>query len=90
MLQFLEDGSIVIDNNIAERALRSVAVGRKNWLFAGYDSGGDTAASFYSLIESANLNNVNPEKYLRYLLTVIQDYNSQKIEELLPWNIKFP
>lgn len=90
LMQFLEDGAIEIDNNIAERALRGVAVGRKNWLFAGSDQGGHTAAAFYSLIETAKLNNLDPERYLHQVLTVIQDYNSQKIHELLPWNIKLP
>ncbi|MGB4192164.1 MAG: IS66 family transposase, partial [Rickettsiales bacterium] len=88
LMRFLDDGKIEIDNNIAERALRGVAVGRKNWLFAGSDRGGHTAAAFFSLIESAKLNGLDPEKYLRHVLTVIQDYNAKKIYELLPWNIK--
>jgi transposase len=88
LMEFLTDGKIEIDNNIAERAVRSIAVGRKNWLFAGSDGGGDIAAAFYSLIETAKLNDINPEEYLRYVLTVIQDYNAQKLAELLPWNIK--
>lgn len=86
--RFLDDGNIEIDNNAAERALRSVAVGRKNWLFAGSDNGGETAAIIYTLIETAKLNNVNPVKYLHKVFDVIQDYNSTKIEDLLPWNIK--
>ncbi len=85
--RFLDDGTIEIDNNIAERALRAVAVGRKNWLFAGSDEGGETAANIYSLIETAKLNNINPWKYLKKVLSVIQDYNYQKLEDLLPWNI---
>lgn len=88
--KFLKDGAIEIDNNIAERALRGIAVGRKNWLFAGSDGGGNIASAFYTLIETAKLNDINPEKYLKNVLSVIQDYNSQKIEELLPWNIKLP
>ena len=84
---FLEDGKVEIDNNAAERSLRSIAVGRKNWLFAGSDAGGETAACIYTLIETAKLNGLNPWKYLRSVLTVIQDYNSQKLHELLPWNI---
>lgn len=90
LLRFLGDGKIEIDNNIAERALRGVAVGRKNWLFAGSDRGGHTAAALFSLIESAKLNNLDPEKYLCHVLGVIQDYNAQKLDELLPWNVKIP
>ena len=86
--RFLEDGRIEIDNNAGERAMRLIAVGRKNWLFAGSDNGGHTAANIYSLIETTKLNNINPWKYLRHVLSVIQDYNSTKLVELLPWNIK--
>lgn len=88
LLRFLDDGKIEIDNNAAERAMRSIALGRKNWLFAGSDRGGETAAGIYSLIETAKLNNVNPWQYLRQALNIIQDYNSTKISELLPWNLK--
>ena len=87
LLRFLSDGKVEIDNNAAERALRAIAVGRKNWLFAGSDSGGETAAVFYSLLETTKLNNINPWVYLRQVLATIQDYNSQKIADLLPWNI---
>ena len=85
--RFLEDGKIEIDNNAAERALRVVAVGRKNWLFAGSDEGGKAAADIYTVIESAKMNGLNPEWYLKKVMSVIQDYNSQKIADLLPWNI---
>jgi len=74
--RFLADGKIEIDNNAAERALRSIALGRKNWLFAGSDRGGGTAANIYSLIETAKMNGVNPWRYLAKVLAVIQDYNS--------------
>ena len=87
LMRFLEDGRIEIDNNAAERAMRAVAVGRKNWLFAGSDNGGHTAAAFYSIIETAKLNGINPWKYLQQVLATIQDYNSSKISDLLPWNI---
>lgn len=87
LLRFLEDGKIQIDNNAAERAMRTVAIGRKNWLFAGSDKGGETAANLFTIIETAKLNNVNPHKYLTNVLAIIQDYNSQKIHELLPWNL---
>ncbi len=68
-------------------AVRTIAVGRKNWLFAGSDNGGHTAAGIYSLIETAKMNNINPQQYLQKVLGTIQDYNSSKIADLLPWNI---
>lgn len=86
--RFLTNGNIEIDNNTAERALRSIAVGRKNWLFAGSDNGGNTAAIIYTLIETAKLNNINPNKYLRKVFNVIQDYKANHIADLLPWNIQ--
>jgi transcription initiation factor TFIIIB Brf1 subunit/transcription initiation factor TFIIB len=85
--RFLEDGKIEIDNNAAERALRVVAVGRKNWLFAGSNEGGKAAANIYTVIESAKMNGLNPEAYLKKVMSEILDYNSQKLHELLPWNI---
>jgi len=88
LMRFLGNGKIEIDNNAAERAMRSIAVGRKNWLFAGSDRGGDTAATMYTIIETVKLNNINPWKYLRHVLSVIQDQSSGKIAELLPWNVK--
>ena len=88
LMRFLEDGKIEIDNNAAERAMRSVALGRKNWMFAGSDNGGHTAATFYTIIETAKLNNVNPWLYLSKVFNVIQDYNSNKLVDLLPWNLK--
>ena len=85
--RFLADGKIEIDNNAAERALRAIAIGRKNWLFAGSDNGGMAAANIYTVIETAKINGLNPEAYLKKILSKIQDYNSQKIADLLPWNI---
>ena len=76
-----------IDNNAAERALRAVALGRKNYLFAGSDSGGERAAAIYSLIGTAKLNGLDPEAYLREVLTRIADHPISRICELLPWNI---
>ena len=87
LMHFLKDGQIEIDNNAAERAMRSIALGRKNWMFAGSDKGGHTAANIYSLIETAKINNVNPSLYLKKVFDLIQDYNSNKLHELLPWNI---
>ena len=86
--RFLGNGNIEIDNNAAERALRSVAVGRKNWLFAGSDKGGKTAAIIYTILETAKLNNINPVKYLHKVFDIIQDYKANKLQDLLPWNIK--
>ena len=79
-----------MDNNAAERSLRGVALGRKNYLFAGSDAGGERAAAIYSLIGSAKLNQLDPEAYLRYVLTRIADYPINRVQDLLPWNINSP
>jgi len=88
LTRYLEDGRIEIDNNAAERALRGVALGRKNYLFLGSDAGGERAASLYSLLGTARLNDINPETYLRQVLTAIADYPVTRVAELLPWNLK--
>jgi hypothetical protein len=85
---FLTDGQVEIDNNAAERALRSVAIGRKNFLFLGSDNGGERAATLYSLLGTAKLNGINPQTYLTHVLTVIADHKVNQISELLPWNVK--
>jgi transposase len=85
--RFVDDGHIEMDNNAAERSLRGVALGRKNYLFAGSDGGGERAAAIYSLIGSAKLNDLDPEAYLREVLTRIADHPITRIEELLPWNL---
>ena len=85
--RYLADGRIEIDNNAAERAIRPVALGRKNWLFAGSDRGGERAAGILSLIETACLNGLDPEHYLRDVLTRIADHPINRIADLLPWNI---
>jgi transposase len=89
LLQYCEDGRIEMDNNAGERALRAVAVGRKNYLFAGSDAGGERAAAFYSLLGSAKLNGIDPEAYLTSVLRRIADHPINRITELLPWNL-FP
>ncbi|MDP4024485.1 transposase, partial [Methylobacterium sp. NEAU 140] len=81
-----DDGRIALDNNAAERALRGVAVGRKNYLFAGSERGAERAAAFYTLIESAKLNGLDSEAYLRDVLTRIADHPAKRLADLLPWN----
>jgi hypothetical protein len=87
LVAYCEDGRIEIDNNAAERALRAVALGRKNYLFAGSDAGGERAAGIYSLIGTAKLNGLDPEAYLREVLGRIADHPVNRIEELLPWRL---
>lgn len=84
---YRDDGRVEIDNNAAEPALRTVALGRKNYLFAGSDAGGERAAALYSLIGTARLNGLDPEAYLREVLTRIADHPVNRVEELLPWRI---
>jgi transposase len=85
--RYTGDGRLEISNNAAERAIRPLTLGRKNWLFAGSDAGGETAASAYTLIESAKLNGLDPEAYLRFVIKRIADHPINRIQELLPWNI---
>ena len=87
LTRYVDDGLLEIDNNAAERSLRSVVMGRKNYLFFGSDSGGQRAASLYSLIGTAKLNGIDPAFYLRTILARIPEHPINRIEELLPWNI---
>ena len=87
LVRYCDDGRIELDNSAAERALRGIAIGRRNYLFSRSDSGGDRAANIYSLVSSAKLNGLDPEAYLREVLTRIADHPITSIEELLPWHI---
>jgi transposase len=86
--RFLEDGRICLTNNAAERALRGIALGRKSWLFAGSDRGGQRAAVMYALIVTAKMNDVDPQAWLADVLARIADHPASKLDELLPWNWK--
>jgi transposase len=88
LTRFCDDGRIEIDNNAAERALRCVSLGRKNYLFAGSDAGGQRAAAIYSLLGTAKLNGHNPEAFIRAVLERIPDHPINRINELLPWNLQ--
>ena len=83
--RFLEDGRICLSNNAAERALRGLALGRKSWLFAGSERGAERAALMYTLIQTAKLNNVDPQAWLADVLARIADTPQTQLAELLPW-----
>jgi transposase len=84
--RFLDDGRICLTNNAAERALRGIAIGRKAWLFAGSDRGGERAAAMFTLIETAKLNGIDPQAWLADILGRINDHQAARLGELLPWN----
>jgi transposase len=86
LTRFLDDGRLCMSNNAAERELRAVAVGRRNWTFAGSDEGGRRAAAIYTLIATAKLNNVDPQAWLADVLARTLDYPAKRIDDLLPWN----
>ena len=84
--RFLDDGRICLTNNAAERALRGIALGRRAWLFAGSDRGGERAAAMYTLIATAKLNDISPQAWLADVLRRIADHPASRLHELLPWN----
>src|SRR5579864_2490998 len=84
--RFLDDGRLCMSNNAAEREIRPIAVGRHNWTFAGSDEGGRRAAAIYTLINTAKLNNIDPQAWLTDVLGRIADHPAKRIAELLPWN----
>ena len=86
--RFLDDGRICLSNNAAERALRGIALGRKAWLFAGSDRGGERAAAMYTLIATAKLNGIDPQGWLADVLRRIVDHPVSRLDQLLPWNWK--
>jgi transposase len=90
LTRFTEDGRLEMTNNAAERAIRPLTLGRRNWTFLGSDTGGDRAAAVYTIIQSCRLNNVNCEAYLTDIIGRIADHPANKIDELLPWNWKPP
>ena len=88
--RFLGDGKICLTNNAAERALRGIALGRRSWLFAGSDRGGERAAAIYTLIATAKLNDVDPQSWLEDVLRRIADHPASRLADLLPWNWQHP
>lgn len=84
--RFLDDGQACLTNNAAERSLRGVALGRKSWLFAGSERGGQRAAAMYTLIVTAKLNNIDPQAWLADVIARISDLPMSRLPELLPWN----
>ncbi len=87
LTRYCEDGALEIDNNAAERAIRALVLGRRNYLFAGSDAGGETAARLYSLIGTCRLNGLDPHRYLRHVLERIAAHPINRVEELLPWRV---
>jgi transposase len=88
LTEYANDGRIEMDNNTIERQIRPIALGKKNWLFAGSDNGGERAAAMYSLLNSAKLNGIDPEAYMRHVLERIADHKINAIDQLLPWNVR--
>ena len=82
---YLSDGRLELDNNICERSIRPIALGRKNYLFMGSVGGGKAAAIAYTLIETAKMNNVDPEAWLTWVLERLPDHKITRLDELMPW-----
>jgi transposase len=87
LCRYTKDGRLEIDNTIAERSIRGMGIGRRNYLFFGSDSGGERAAIIYSLVESCKLNHIDPQRYMQYVLERIADHPINRVDELLPWNV---
>ena len=87
LCRYTRDGRLSLDNNSAERSIRGVGIGRKNYMFFGSDNGGDRAAILYSLIETCKLNGIDPQRYLHYVLERIAEHPINRVHELLPWNV---
>ena len=85
LCRYLTDGRLEMSNNAAERAMRPLILGRKNYLFCGSDAGGQRAACIYTIIETARMNGINPQAYLAEVLARIADHHIHKIDALLPW-----
>lgn len=88
--EYCRNGWVEIYNNLCENALRVVALGRRNYMFFGSDGGGDSAAVMYSLIGSCKLNGIEPEAWLRHVISVINTWPANRVKELLPWNVTLP
>jgi transposase len=88
LTRFLDDGRLCMSNNAAEREIRPLVMGRHNWTFAGSDRGGQRAAAIYTLIQTAKLNDVDPQAWLADVLARLQDHPAKRINQLLPWNWK--
>ena len=86
LCRFTEVGRLEMSNNAAERAIRPLTLGRRNWTFLGSDAGGERAAIFFTLIQSCKLNGVNPEAYLADLIGRVGDHPASRLDDLLPWN----
>ncbi len=87
LVRYRDNGELEIDNSAAERALRGIALGRKNYLFAGSDRGGEWAAALYSLIGTAKLNGIDSQAYLTHVLGCIASHPINRVDELLPWHV---
>jgi len=89
-VRYVDDGRLEMTNNAAERAIRPLTLGRKNWVFAGSDEGGHRAAAIYTLIETAKLNGLDPEAYLANVLSRFAAHPINRIADLLPWKLAPP